>query len=397
MDIVQVTPRFPPAIGGVEEHVYCISRELAKRGHNVTVLTSDEIDRKQVALGEENLEGVQVYRSRLFASSVLRESWFIPEISRKLKRLRIDLVHAHGYRCLSSVQAVYSSHFRNVPSVLTPHGIYPSRSLVNGLAKGIFDKSFGRLLLDLSSTIIALTKHNENLLFKLGASRRKMVTVPNGARVEEYFDLPRSTRILEQLHTDGPILLYVGRIDWNKQVDKIVEALPSVLKDFPSAKLLVVGPDYANCADQLETLAKNLGVENSLVITRGVSRRMLMEYYSVSEVFILPSSYEGFGLSMLEAMCSRIPVIISPSGGPGDILKDRTNALFLKNVNATEISEQVHEILTNRSLRSKIVKNALELVENNYTWEKVVDRLEMVYNQTIAEFNSATLGQNGQS
>lgn len=60
MDIVQVTPRFPPAIGGVEEHVYCISRELAKRGHNVTVLTSNEVDRKQVALGEENLEGVQV-------------------------------------------------------------------------------------------------------------------------------------------------------------------------------------------------------------------------------------------------------------------------------------------------------------------------------------------------
>jgi glycosyltransferase involved in cell wall biosynthesis len=121
------------------------------------------------------------------------------------------------------------------------------------------------------------------------------------------------------------------------------------------------------------------------VITHDVPRQTLMEYYSVSDVFILPSSYEGFGLSMLEAMCSRIPVIASPIGGPGDILEDKANALLLKDISPSEIYKQVHMILTDQSLKDEIVTNALELVKTNYTWKKVVDRLEEVYKLTATE------------
>jgi len=212
-----------------------------------------------------------------------------------------------------------------------------------------------------------------------------MITVPNGADIEEFLNLHRSTRVLEELQTNGPILLYVGRIDWNKQVGKIVEAMPTILMDFPSARLVIVGPDYANYTPQLHDLGKKLMVEDSLVMTHDVPRRKLLEYYSVADAFILPSSYEGFGLSMLEAMCSGIPVIASPVGGPGDILKDRTNALLLKEISPAEISKQVRIVLTNRSLKEEIVKNARELVETTYTWKKVVDQLEEIYTQTITE------------
>lgn len=385
MRILQVTPRFPPAIGGVEEHVYRISRELARRGHSVTVITSNEADGKNCSAENENIEGIQVYRFSLLMPRVLRELWIIPKIPRILQQVRSDIVHAHGYRCLSSFEAVYVSHAKGVPSVLTPHGIYPPRSFINGLAKSIYDKSTGRLLLNFSDRIIALSKHNNLLLSQMGASQKKIVIVPNGVNVEEYTSLHRSKTILDRLHTNGPILLYVGRIDWNKRVDRIVEALPSILKEFPLAKLVVVGPDYANYADQLQEVAKRLNVEDSLVITGNVQRQTLLEFYSVADVFILPSSYEGFGLSMLEAMCSGIPVIASPTGGPGDILNHGTHALLLKEPSPNEISGQIHAILTDTSLRNKLVKNALELIKTKYTWKGAVDQLERIYNQTITE------------
>lgn len=385
MRILQVTPRFPPAIGGVEEHVYRISCELTRRGHNVTVITSNEVDGKISPVKKENLDGIEVCRFPLFMPSIFRELWLIPEVVKIVREVEADVVHAHGYRCLSSLEAVYVSHIRGVPSVLTPHGIYPHRSLANRFAKDFFDKSSGRLLLNSSDTIIALSRHNERLISNLGASEHKIVIVPNGVDAGEYANLHRSRRILEELHSDGPILLYVGRIDWNKRVDKIVEALPAILKDFPSAKLVVVGPDYSNCVNELWGISKKLKVTDSLVITGNVSREKLLEFYSVANVFLLPSSYEGFGLSMLEAMCSKIPVIASPSGGPGDILKDRTHALLLKESNSYEISRLVHDVLTNQSLKEELVKNALELVETKYTWENVVDHLEMVYGRTIAE------------
>jgi glycosyltransferase involved in cell wall biosynthesis len=388
MHILQVTPRFPPAIGGVEEHVYRISRELVRRGHFITVITSNEADGRALPLKRENVEGIRVYRSPLLMPTALSELWFMPKIPKILKQLRGDVVHAHGYRCLSSFEAICISHARDIPAVLTPHGIYPPRSFINGLAKSFFDKSSGRLLLGFSDRVIALSEHNRLLLSQLGVPQEKMVLVPNGVNIQEYMGLHRSQSILRQLHTDGPILLYVGRIDWNKRVDRIVEALPAILRHFPSAKLVVVGPDYADSVSGLINASRRHNVESSLVVTGNVTKQRLLEFYSVADVFILPSSYEGFGLSMLEAMCSGVPVVVSSSGGPGDILSGGTHALLLKECSPNEISGSVCALLTDCALRERLVKNAFELVKTKYTWESVVDKLERTYQQVLQERGS---------
>jgi glycosyltransferase involved in cell wall biosynthesis len=382
MHIIQVSPRFPPAIGGMEEHVYQISLELIRRGHNVVVATSNEADGKTYPLRVEVVQGIHVHRFPLLMPRMLRESWFIPEMLKYFLRLRADLIHVHGYRCLSSFNAAYFAKVRSIPSVLTPHGIYPPRSFINGLAKSIFDHVFGNLLLGYSDKIIALSEHNKQILLRFGASPSKIVTVPNGVNVEEYACLQHRTRILEELKTEGPVLLYVGRIDWNKRVETIIEAMPAILKDFPHAKFVAVGPDYNNYVDKLSTIAKKLAVGRSVVISGSVSREKLLEFYSAADAFLLPSSYEGFGLSMLEAMSSKVPVIASPYGGPGDILMHRVNAWLLKETSPKEISKSVYAVLTNCRLREGLIENAFELVKR-YTWKNVVNELEIIYEQAI--------------
>ena len=385
MHIIQVTPRFPPAIGGVEEHVYQISLELLKRGHNVTVITSNEVDGKIYPLQMEVMQGIHVYRLPLFMPKLLRELWFTPDIRRIFRRLRGDVVHAHGYRCLSSCIAVYLAHSKRIPTVLTPHGIYPPRSFVNALLKSIFDRTLGRLLLSFSDRIIALSEHNVRLILQIGASTKNIVIVPNGVNIDEYMKLQRSKKILDELGSDGPILLYIGRIDWNKRLEKVVESMPLILKEFPSAKFVIVGPDYAKYTNQLLDLARKLKVEHSLVITGKVPRKKLLEFYSMANVFLLPSSYEGFGLSMLEAISSKIPVIASPSGGPGDILTHGVDALLLEEPTPEEIFKSVYAVLTDQELRETLVKNAFEVVKKKYTWKSVVDELQLIYKQLITE------------
>lgn len=385
MHIIQVTPRFPPAIGGVEEHVYRISLELLKRGHNVTVITSNEVDGKIYPLQMEVMQGIHVYRLPLFMPKLLRELWFIPDIRRILRRLRGDVVHAHGYRCLSSCNAVYLGHSKHIPTVLTPHGIYPPRSFINALLKSIFDRTLGRLLLSFSDRIIALSEHNVRLILQIGASTKNIVIVPNGVNIDEYTKLQRSKKILDELGLDGPVLLYIGRIDWNKRLEKVVESMPLILKEFPSAKFVIIGPDYAKYTNQLLDLAKKLKVEHSLVITGKVPRKKILEFYSMANVFLLPSSYEGFGLSMLEAISGKIPVIASPSGGPGDILTHGVDALLLEEPTPEEIFKSVYAVLTDQELRETLVKNAFEVVKKKYTWKSVVDELELIYRQLITE------------
>jgi 1,2-diacylglycerol 3-alpha-glucosyltransferase len=385
MHIIQVTPRFPPAIGGVEEHVYQISLELLKRGHNVTVITSNEVDGKIYPLQMEVMQGIHVYRLPLFMPKLLRELWFIPDIRRVFRRPRGDVVHAHGYRCLSSCIAVYLAHSKHIPTVLTPHGIYPPRSFINALLKSIFDRTLGLLLLSFSDRIIALSEHNVRLILQIGASTKNIVIVPNGVNIDEYVKLQRNKKNLDELGSDGPVLLYIGRIDWNKRLEKVVESMPLILKEFPSAKFVIVGPDYAKYTNQLLDLARKLKVEHSLVITGKVPRKKLLEFYSMANVFLLPSSYEGFGLSMLEAIRGKIPVIASPSGGPGDILTHGVDALLLEELTPEEIFKSVYAVLTDQELRETLVKNAFEVVKKKYTWKSVVDELELIYKQLITE------------
>jgi glycosyltransferase involved in cell wall biosynthesis len=379
MWITQVTPRFPPAIGGVEEHVYRISIELAKRGHMVTVITSNEVDHTVHLKGKEIMNGIEVHRHPLFIPKMFREYWLIPNIIKDLAYFKSDVVHVHGYRCLSSYTAILLSHFEGTPIVFTPHGIYPPRSHINALLKNAFDYTFGRLMLSLSDRIIALTEHNKQLLLQIGAPEEKITIVPNGITVEEFAKQKKAT--FNSLKVRGPILLYTGRIDWNKRIDKIIEAMPLILKRFPSAKLFIAGPDYANYTSALRELAEKLKVKHSIQITGSVTREELLDFYSKADVFIMPSSYEGFGLSILEAMGSKIPVIASSIGGPGDIFTHGVNALLLKEASANEISEAVNSVLTDEKLRETIVKNAFELVKNKFTWNNVVDTLERIYRQ----------------
>lgn len=385
MHIIEVVPRFRPAIGGMEEHVYRISLELVKRGHEVTVITSNEVDGETCSLQVEVMQEIQVYRFPLFVPRLFRELWLIPNMSRTLRQIKADVMHTHGYRCMSSFQAAYLAQKKDVPLVFTPHGIYPPRSLTNALVKSVYDRTFGHLLVGYSRKIVALSEHNVQLLLQIGAAPDRIAVIPNGVCAEEYADLRKSEEILGELGSDGPILLYVGRIDWNKQVDKVIEALPLILKRFPSARFVIIGPDYAHCSSELLDLASRTGVRQALVLTGKISAERLKEFYSAADIFLLPSSYEGFGLSMIEAMICKVPVIASSAGGPGDILDHGVHAWLMDAVTSEKIAESVYVLLTDQRLRGRLVRNAFGLVKEKYTWEKVVDRLEAVYDEVANE------------
>lgn len=382
MRIVQVTPRFPPAIGGLENHVYNISIELVKRGHKVFVMTSNDTEGVD-AVNEEFMNGIKVYRYPLFVPRLFREVRLMPSMVKIFRTLQADIIHAHSYRCLSSCSAAFLSERKGVPFVLTPHGIFPKRNWFNGLIKSIYDCSFGNTLLKSSDKIIALTESNKSLLLNLGASESKTVIIENGVDITKYKELPKFKMTKKKHGFFGPVLLYVGRIAWHKSLEKVIEALPSITKEFPSAKFLMVGPDSAKGKTNLLGLAKKLRVEDSVVMTGRVSESQLHFYYSIADVFILPSLYEGLSLSMLEAMASKVPLMVCSSAGVSDVLTHGEDALILKNGTYDEISSSVSLLLNRSELREKIRQNAHGLVLRKYTWKADVDKLESIYEELV--------------
>jgi glycogen(starch) synthase len=381
--IIQVTPRFPPAIGGMENHVYAIATELRKRGHEVTVITSDDIDvgKKSIGRNMDVVNGIKVYRYPLLFRRMIREYWFVSGVTRALKNLHADVVHTHGYRCLSSCVAAYWCKRNKVPVILTPHGIYPPRSLGNALIKFAYDYSLGNLLLKLSNKIIALTGNNRQLLLKIGAPKDKVVIIPNGVDTAKYEKVRLNSNVRKRSNSDERVLLYVGRIDWNKGLEKVVEALPMIIKEFGRTRFLIVGPDYAGYSENLLYLARKLRVYNSIVMTGRVSEEELLLYYSMADIFVFPSIYEGLSLSLLEAMAGYIPVVSSKSGGTGDVLVNGVHALLLDDCSPQKIFTHVSTLLHEPKLAKKLQENAFDLVYKKYSWKNVVNKIETLYNE----------------
>jgi glycosyltransferase involved in cell wall biosynthesis len=367
----------------MENHVYAVSTELKKRGHEVMVITSDDVDEgeKGAVKCTEVMNGVEVYRRSLLFKKRMREYWLVSNVTGILERLKADVVHTNGYRCLSSCIATCWCRRSKIPTVFTPHGIYPPRSFANGLIKSVYDHSFGNLLLRSSDKITALTEHNRQLLLRLGAPEDRIVLVPNGVDVNRYSKTHHYNEKISKEELRGPVLLYVGRMDWNKGLERVIQALPVLARSFGHVKFLIVGPDYYGHAGNLLALARELGVSDSVVMTGEVSEEQKLHYYSIADVFVLPAIYEGLSLSLLEAMASGVPVVVTKSGGPGDILVDGVHALLMNDCSAQEVSHLVSMILKDSRLAKRISKNAFDLVSKEFSWDKVVDKIEALYSE----------------
>jgi glycosyltransferase involved in cell wall biosynthesis len=279
---------------------------------------------------------------------------------------------------------LFLSKRKKVPFVLTPHGIFPKRNWFNDLLKSIFDYSLGNKLLKSSEKIIALTESNKSLILNAGAPKSKTVIVENGVDVTKYKETFDSKTLKKKHGFLSPVLLYVGRIAWHKNLEQIIQALPLIKKEFNNVKFLIVGPDYENGLANLLRLAKELGVEDSIVAKGAVSETQLHLFYSIADAFILPSIYEGLSLSMLEAMANKVPLIVRSSAGISSILTHGVNALVLKSNDPHEISSSVCLLLNNSELREKIRQNAYNLILHKYTWKTAVDKLESIYKELIS-------------
>jgi glycosyltransferase involved in cell wall biosynthesis len=366
----------------MENHVYAISIGLKKRGHKVMVITSDDVDEngKDTVRYLDVMNGVEVYRRHLLFRKTMREYWFLSDVTAILNKLKPDVVHAHGYRCLSSCIATYWCRRNKIPVVFTPHGIYPPRSFANGLIKATYDHSFGNLLLRSSDKITALTKYNRQLLLKLGAPGERIVLIPNGVNVNKCDMTHQCNEKSSKEQYGRPILLYVGRIDWNKGLERVIKALPALIRSFSHIKFLIVGPDYSGHSENLWALARELGVSESVVMTGEVSEQQKSFYYSVADVFVLPAIYEGLSLSLLEAMASSLPIVVTKSGS-GGILVDDVHALLMNDCSPQEIFSLVSLILADSRLAKRIGKNAFDLVSKKFSWDRVVDKIEALYSE----------------
>lgn len=389
MRILQVVPYFIPAwgYGGPQTTIYDLSKELVKRGHQVAVYTTDALNAKnRISETVETIDGIQVRRFRNLSNYIAhRYNFFWPQgmLSTTKKELPgFDIIHMYEYRTFQNVLVHHYAKKYGIPYIAQADG-----SLFSGLGKRplktIFDLLFGHRIMSDASKLIAITPTEVEQYKELGAEESKIAHVPNSIDLSEYEQLPRKGTFREKYGvTEENIILFLGRIHKIKGLDTLAEAVAPLIKGGRSIRLVIAGPDYGYL-DHLKKLARKLGIDGRITFTGFISGETKLAAYVDADVYVLPSIYETFPITILEACACGIPVIVTDRCQIADLVRD--NVGFVVPYDENRLRDAILNMLTDKELRMKFGERGRILIKEQYNCSHRAEQIEAVYKEVLAE------------
>ncbi len=384
MKILQVIPVFSAQFGGPVSVVRSISKELAKR-HDVTVYTTSALD-KRSDIGESAFEvesdGYRVVHfSRSFLFRGFNTSVAMARALHKTLR-EYDVVHLHSWRHFQDVAVHHYAQKYSVPYVLQTHGSLP-RIIAKQRLKWFYDVLFGYGLLRDASKVIALTRVEAEQIREVDVPEEKIAIIPNGIDLSEYANLPPRGVFRKKfgIDEDGKIVLYLGRIHRIKGLDILAKAFSKVVKKLGSVKLVAAGPDDGYL-DELESLIRVLKIEDDVLIPGPLYGQDKFEAYVDADLFALPSRYEMWGMTALEAFACGTPVIVTENCGIAEYLTDKAG-LVVK-AEPYRMAEALLEVLLEQRKQNPF-RVSFDSLKEDLSLSKIVSRLEGVYDKTAAK------------
>lgn len=360
MRILHICNHFYPNIGGVEKYVYELCKNLNANGFDSDVLCFDREFKGSKLRRHQVVEGIDIYRE---SSLNLKLYNISPAIWKHLKGY--DIIHVHGlgfyFDFLASTRRIHGK-----PLVLSTHGgiFHTKRAL---FLKKIY---FGLLARRLMKNVDAVFAHslNDKKLFSRITEKNKLFLVPYSIYYKDYQIRRRPVR---------NSMLFVGRVDRNKRIDNLFKVVAGIKEEIPNVKLLVVG---AKLEGSLKRMARDLGIMENVRFEGEKFGKALIRYYSRAALFVSASEYEGFGISVLEAMAAGCPVVVSDIEAFRNFVSNGKNG-FITDFSDTETAVKVIESAFGRNLE-KIQRNA-KLFAKAYDWKNTIKKTVGIYEKII--------------
>jgi glycosyltransferase involved in cell wall biosynthesis len=360
--------------GGAEWAAYHLALEIARRGHEVKVFTAS-VDRRDDV---EYHGGMTIYR---YGTNFCVESSSVSlGMLRKPSEHSLDVVHAHFTVPPASYAALWHARRKKTPLIVTYHSEQRAGygSPVRRVGAMIDNLLVKHSLLPYATSIISPSPHYVDESPFLRRHKDKVVSIPNGVNIED-FEVPYSKEECRQrlgLSTDARIVLFMGSLSPQKAPDVLVKALPAVVENIPNAVLLIVGT--GTMRQKLEQLTKDLDICRSVTFAGLAEYRSRSLYYRASDVFVLPSIEETFGIVLLEASASGLPMVVSDLPTFKWIIKDGYNGLVVEKGNQSDLARALIRLFSDDQLRTTLGRNARGQIEG-YSWQAIAEETERLY------------------
>jgi len=386
MKILQVTNFFKPSweSGGPARVVYELSKKLTELGHEVTVYTTDGF-KSRLDVEKNTLvyvDGIRVYYFRSISNYISKNMnfpipYYLPVVARR-EIMDFDIIHIHEHRTLLSIVVNYYARKYKIPYVLQAHGsvlpFFQKQRL-----KRIFDLFAGNRILKDASLVIALNRREAEQYKKMNMDVNKIKIVPNGIELSEFDNLPMGGEFRRRylIGDNEKIILYLGRIHRIKGIDLLVEAFADLANEFDDVRLVIVGPDDG-FLPTLKKQIRSLNMNDKILLTGAIYEKDRLRVYADADVFVLPSIYETFPVTVFEASACGVPVVVTVNCGVAEFIDGMAG--YVVGYDKYQLRDAIFKILTDNGLRKRFEEGGKMLVRK-FDIDNIVKKIENIYNE----------------
>jgi len=375
------TDTYPPYINGVATSVCMLKKALEKKGHQVFLVTinSENMKYKYEDNGKTiKIPGVPIgiYDYRLSAVYPIR-------VINKIKKWKLDVIHSHTEFGVGTFARIISKQL-NIPLVHTYHTMY--EDYVHYITHGYFDKSSKKLVEYLTlyycdttaNELIVPTKKTWDLFKEKYGLDRNIYIIPTGIEIERFYSeriqASKVKAIKENLgiKADDFVLLFVGRLGKEKNVDFLIDAHKDLVSKISNIKLIIIGDGPER--EEFQAKVENLNLSNDIIFTGMVPWEEVPNYYQLADLFVTASTTETQGLTVIEAMAAGIPPICIDDESFRLAVVDELNGCIFKN--KKDYKKIIIDLHNDKSRMKKMAKQArinADLHSSRHYAESVLD------------------------
>lgn len=388
MNICLIAYEFPPMVGGEGSYTYGLAKAILDWGHRVTVVTTDL--HCESGASEEN--GFRIIRTPTVKLPTLKLFSFQNGAKRLIKDLsgkgHIDILHNTNDYCNVNI----SKRDTNIPIIATIHHPYATEKKIIKEKLGYTDSihyyfyrridflaRIEKKICERVDSIIAVSNYTAKVLVEeYQVSPKKITVIPNAVDINRFNPKidGHAIRVKLGLHSE-PIILFVGRFDHTKGIEYLINAFSMLIKEISDAKLVLVGKGPLKKSLQLRL--NNSALKKSVIFYGAASDKDLAYIYAASDVVVLPSLIEGFGIVLLEAMATAKPCVAAKAGGTEDAIENAVTGFFVPPADSKALFEKLLLLLKDKELSKKFGDASRKRVEKMFAWERVAQQTVGLY------------------
>ena len=363
---------YPFITGGAEKRVYELARRLVQRGHEVHWYSIGwwwpENGQKDMEMEGIHLHGVckpmDLYNGE--RRSVSEAVYFALRLLPKLGMEKFDIIDCQGFPFFSCFTAKLNSLFGSSPLVITLHEVWNDYWYEYLGKAGFFGKLVEKLMVNLTGRIITVSRKTKADLSAMKSSE-KSVVIPNGIDFKYISEIDPAGEKSD--------VIFAGRLIKEKNVEFLIKAISDIKEKIPDIKCCIIGDGPER--EKLEKLTYDLNIGDNVKF-KGFMKNYsdLISYMKASEVFVLPSTREGFGIVVIEANACGLPVVVvdHKMNAASDLIINNKNGI-ISNFSREDIAENIINMIN----KKKEMQDDCIQTSREYDWDKIVDTLEGFY------------------